>query len=76
VGPSSLATVQTACGLAAETTLVAPEIVTGRGDAVRLVRDSAPDASAPVRLRIAALGISTSVVPVGIDVHRGVLGVP
>jgi hypothetical protein len=65
----------TPCAAVAETALARPEIVTGRGDAARFVRVRAA-ASAPVRVRIESVGIDAPVSPAGIDVARGVLGVP
>ena len=63
------------CTAVSETSLGAPEIVTGRGDVASLVQ-ARPAASAPVRVGIAALGIDAPVSPVGIDIAHGVLGVP
>jgi hypothetical protein len=71
-----IAAVETRCGVSDETTLVAPSIVTGHGDAAAPVRAPTAGASTPVRLRIAALGIGARIVPAGIDMARGVLGVP
>ncbi|HEY1365724.1 MAG TPA: class F sortase [Gaiellaceae bacterium] len=71
-----IAAVETRCGVAAETALVAPWIVTGQGDAAAPVRAPAAGASTPVRLRIPALRIGARIFPAGIDMARGVLGVP
>jgi hypothetical protein len=65
----------TRCADVAETSLAAPEIVTGRGDVARFVRVRA-GVSAPVRVRIASLGIDAPVSPAGIDLAHGVLAVP
>ncbi|HZT16938.1 MAG TPA: sortase [Gaiellaceae bacterium] len=63
------------CGVAVETALAAPAIVTGRGDVARAERMRA-GGDAPVRLRVPALGIDAPVQPSGIDIRDGVLGVP
>jgi hypothetical protein len=66
----------TACALEAETVLAAPRVVTGRGERSRLVTAAAPAAGTPARVRLRALGIDARVVPVGIDLAQGTLGVP
>jgi hypothetical protein len=68
--------VTTECADAAETSLGAPAITTGRGDVARYVRASSAGAPTPARVQIAALGISAPIAPVGIDLTHGVLGVP
>ncbi len=65
----------TRCADVAETSLAAPEIVTGRGDVARFVRVRS-GVSAPARVRIASLGIDAPVSPAGIDLAHGVLVVP
>jgi Sortase domain len=75
VGTSLITGVTTACPLVAETSLVRPEIITGRGDVTRTVRAGSSSGSAPVHLKLARLGINAPVDRVGIDVPRGVLGV-
>jgi hypothetical protein len=67
--------VETSCGLAPETALAAPQIVTGRGDVARTVLARAV-VDAPTRVRIASQGLDAPIAPVGIDVRQGVLGVP
>ena len=63
------------CAQVAETSLAAPEIVTGRGESSRFVRRRANSSDAPTRVRIDSLGIDAPVSPVGIDLRKGVLGV-
>lgn len=70
---------QGACALVAETSLVAPLILTGRGDPI--ADQSFADlkgvgAATPTRVTIDALRISARVNPVGIDVAKGILAVP
>jgi hypothetical protein len=66
--------VRTRCGLVSETTLATPQIATGRGDPTAEARVTGRGDRTPLQLRIPALGIKAAVVPVGIDVERGVLG--
>ena len=66
----------TDCTLAASTSLAVPKIVAGRGDLAARVRVSGVGARTPVRVSIRSLGISAPVVPAGIDIARGVLGLP
>jgi hypothetical protein len=68
--------VTTPCPLTAETTLVAPRIVTGRGDSAAYTAAPAVGRDTPTRLRIPALQIDAAVVPSAIDTARGVLGIP
>jgi hypothetical protein len=75
LGSALVAEFTTRCAVVAETSLSRPEIVTGRGDVSRSVLVRA-DGAAPVRVRIASLGIDAPVSAVGIDVAHGVLGVP
>jgi hypothetical protein len=76
VGAPLVAGTSSSCTSAARTLLVAPRIVTGRGDVAKTVR--APDAAgaAPDRLRIASVGIDAPIEPSGIDLVHGVLGIP
>ncbi len=64
------------CGLVAETSLAAPQIITGRGDVSRFVRVRAGTGNAPRRVQLESLGIDAPVSPVGIDLQHSVLGVP
>lgn len=75
IGSSLVSEFATPCAAVSETSLGAAEIVTGRGDVAHTVQVPS-GASAPVRVRIASLGIDAPVSAVGIDVARGVLGVP
>jgi Sortase domain len=75
IGSPLVSEFTTPCAVVAETSLSRPEIVTGRGDVARYVQVRAP-VSAPTRVRIASLGIDAPVSAVGIDIARGVLGVP
>jgi len=67
--------VTTPCPLAVETSIVRPEIITGRGDITRTVRIAANRGAAPVRLRLARVGIDAPVGTAGIDIPHGVLAV-
>ncbi len=75
IGSPLVAEAAGSCAQVAETSLGAPLIVTGRGDVARHVRVRA-DSEAPVRVRIASLGIDAPVSPSGIDLVHGVLAVP
>jgi len=66
----------TACAIDDETSLGAPLVITGRGDRPHYVPARGAGPLTPARVRVAALGIDAPVVPVGIDVAQGVLGVP
>ena len=66
----------TDCAAAAETSLAAPAIITGRGDHPAFVRATGAGASAPTRVRLASLGIDAPVSAVGIDIPHGVLAAP
>jgi hypothetical protein len=68
--------VTTDCAVAAETSLAAPQIITGRGDVVHETRVAAGAGSTPTRVQVSRLGIDAQIAPVGIDVAHGVLGVP
>ncbi|MGH2933751.1 MAG: sortase domain-containing protein [Gaiellaceae bacterium] len=73
---SLVAGAATACAPAEETALVAPEIVTGRGDVADFAAARGGGALRPTRIRIAARGIDAPVSASGIDVAHGVLGIP
>jgi hypothetical protein len=64
------------CSLATSTALVVPRIVAGRRDVADRVRVGRVGGRTPVRVRIPSLGISAPIVPAGIDVVHGVLGLP
>jgi hypothetical protein len=64
------------CALASSTSLVVPRIVAGRGDLAGRARASSVAGRTPVSVRVPSLGISAAVVPAGIDVVHGVLGLP
>jgi hypothetical protein len=76
LGSPLVAEATTQCALVAETSLARPEIITGRGDHARFVRARATTPNQPVHVRIQSLGIDAPVAPVGIDISKGVLGVP
>jgi hypothetical protein len=75
VGTPLVGGVTTPCPLAVETSLVRPEIITGRGDVTRTVRTAARGGATPVRLRLARIGIDAPIGTAGIDIPNGVLGV-
>jgi hypothetical protein len=75
VGTPLVGGVTTPCLLAVETSLVRPEIITGRGDVTRTVRTAARGGETPARLRLARLGIDAPVGTAGIDIPNGVLAV-
>ena len=67
------------CALVAETSLVAPLILTGKGDPVTdqsLAHLTGVGGDTPNRVAIAALRINAGVNPVGIDTTLGALAVP
>lgn len=67
---------ETECGLTEETSLAAPAINTGRGDAkAGNARFEKPKAR-PTRIRLGRLGINAPVAAVGIDLAKGELDVP
>ncbi len=68
--------IRTPCGLVAETPLVAPRIVAGRGESGRFVQAAGAGARTPVRVRVPGLGIDAPVSAAQIDVAHGVLGAP
>ncbi len=65
----------TACAIDSETTLAAPQVVTGRNDYPRYVPAPGVGKATPVRVRVPSLRIDAPVSPVGVDVKGGVLGV-
>jgi hypothetical protein len=75
-GTDVMSAIETPCGLVPETPLVAPRIVAGRGETGRFVRAQAGTRAAPVRVRIASLGIDAPVSAAAIDVVHGVLDAP
>jgi len=64
------------CAAAPETLLVAPGIVTGRGDVAAEALARARGDTVPVRLSIPALAIDAPIESTEIDLRHGVLGVP
>ncbi len=70
-----VAETRTACGEAAETSLVAPDINTGRSASLR-GRAVQQAGSAPARVRISSLGIDAPVSGVGINLAKSELAVP
>jgi Sortase domain len=76
VGSPLVDEVTTECAVEAETSLGAPQIITGRGDIARFVRARDAGARTPTRVRIESVGIDAPVSPVGIDIPHGVLGAP
>jgi Sortase domain len=76
IGTSVVNEFTTECPLAVETALVPPRIIAGGAAAPTHARVSDVHRLAPVRVRLPAVGINAHVVPVGIDVNRGVLGTP
>ena len=76
IGSPVVDAVTTDCAVAAETSLAAPLIITGRGDVANETRVAAASGSVPRRVVIASRGIDAPIVPVGIDMAHGVLGVP
>ncbi len=75
-GSSVVGKATTECGLTAETSLAAPAINTGRGDAAGRHRELQSSTSRPTRIRISTLGIDAPVAAVGIDLAKGELDVP
>ncbi len=76
VGSPLVAAATTACAVAAETSLSAPAITTGRNEVTRYVPAAGVGASTPRRVQIPSVGIDAPVSPVGIDTVQGELGVP
>jgi Sortase domain len=75
-GTSLVTGVETECGIAEETALAAPAVLTGRGDPAGAGRLLQAGRSRPLRVRSEALGFNTSVATVGIDLPTGTLDVP
>lgn len=75
IGSGVVTETTTECGLAVETSLAAPLIVTGRSDGKGkpAVPVQGPGAT---RVRVASLNIDVPVAPVDIDLAKGVLDVP
>ena len=86
VARPNVAGATTSCADTTETSLGAPAIITGRGDATHVVAVRASPAGAPVRIQVPTLGIDALAVvarwgagariDLVIDVKHGVLGVP
>jgi hypothetical protein len=74
-GSETVTAFQGECALEAETSLAAPLILGGRGDAVTHVV-AARSPAAPKRVRLARLRINAPVSAVGIDTKEGALGIP
>lgn len=66
----------TACAIEAETSLVAPLVVTGKGDEPRYIPAPSVGAATPARVIIPSLSIDAPIAPVGIDTVGGFLGTP
>jgi hypothetical protein len=75
-GTSLVTGVQTECGIAEETALAAPAVLTGRGDPAGAGRLLQAGRSRPLRIRSEALGLNAPVAAVGIDLPTGTLDVP
>jgi hypothetical protein len=76
LGTRLVAGATTSCATLAGTSLVAPQIVAGRGDTAAFVAASAAGADTPARIQIAALGIDAPISPSAIDIAHGALGIP
>jgi Sortase domain len=75
-GSSLVTAFATPCMDTSLTTIVAPRILTGRGDTAGSSPPVTVAAPRPVRLRLARLGIDAPISPVGIDLDRGILAIP
>jgi hypothetical protein len=75
VGSPLVKDVLTNCTEESEVSLAAPQIITGRGDVTRDVRRRSTSALTPTRVTVGSVGINAPVLPVGIDVVKGILGV-
>ena len=75
VGSDLVASATTECAVTEETSLVRPQIITGRGDVAAHAAARSSSARRPVRVELASLGIDAPVSPVAIDLKKGVLGV-
>ncbi len=71
-----VAGIQTECGIADETSLGAPAVLTGRGDPAGAGRLLQAGRSRPLRVRADALGLDSQISPVGIDLPTGTVDVP
>ena len=71
-----VAGIQTECGIADETALAAPAVLTGRGDPAGAGRLLQAGRSRPLRVRSEALGLNAPVSAVGIDLPTGTVDVP
>jgi sortase family protein len=76
LGSPFVRTFTTPCPLTVETSLAAPEILAGGANAAGYVQAPGAEASRPTRVRVLAVGIDAAVMPVGIDVRHGTLGIP
>jgi hypothetical protein len=76
IGSPLVAAAATPCAPAAETSLAAPAIVTGRGSVTTFTAAHDAGKRAPVRVRIASLGIDAPVAAAAIDLAHGALGIP
>jgi len=75
VGSPLVKDVLTDCTDESEVSLVAPLIITGRGDVTHEVRRQSSSALTPTQVKIDSVNIDAPVSPVGIDIGQGVLGV-
>jgi hypothetical protein len=76
VGSALVKDVLADCTSQSEVSLAAPLIITGRGDVTHVVRvHRALSSLTPTHVTIGSVNISAPVLPVGIDVNQGVLGV-
>ena len=80
-GSETVAAAQGECVVEAETSLAAPAILGGRGDAVAEVRlgaraAAAQGATGPSRVRLGRLPIDAPISAIGIDLKSGALGIP
>ncbi len=75
-GTALVSDTTTTCGLVDETTFGVAGISTGRGDVAIETRARHRSSMEPVRVRIARPGVDAPVVPVGLDMAHGLLGVP
>jgi hypothetical protein len=74
LGQNGAASLTTACAIAVETSLAAPRIAAGRGEHNAFVRAARAGGATPTRVRLGSVGIDAPVVPVGIDLGSGALG--
>jgi len=75
VGSPLVPASSTRCPSDIETSLVRPEIITGRNDVTRYLRGRDAGALTPKRVSVQALGIDAPVFPARIDIPHGILGV-